>query len=220
MVLFLSDTHLGNKHCKSKELLSFLENYHPKTELVAVGDIIDDHQTIPWEPDHIRILNEILKFRKITYLPGNHDIKFARLASNRIRTVEIDITITRELLYRIGDKVFYIVHGDQYDWLIKFTLFMSESWIAKKSRIFFSYFHDWVVTDNSFFEERVANAAKKVKADGVICGHTHLPCRKIINDIEYINIGDWMDSCTALEYKDGEFRHITLDTMQLENESS
>ncbi|HKL88030.1 MAG TPA: hypothetical protein VJ884_03420, partial [Salinibacter sp.] len=40
--------------------------------------------------------------------------------------------------------------------------------------------------------------------DGVICGHIHHPRLRTINDTQYVNTGDWVESCTALvEHLDG-----------------
>jgi UDP-2,3-diacylglucosamine pyrophosphatase LpxH len=36
------------------------------------------------------------------------------------------------------------------------------------------------------------------KLNGIICGHIHYPEDKMINDVRYINLGDWIESSTAL----------------------
>jgi len=43
----------------------------------------------------------------------------------------------------------------------------------------------------------------------VICGHIHTPEIKAINEVLYMNCGDWVESCTALvEHMDGRFELI------------
>ena len=50
----------------------------------------------------------------------------------------------------------------------------------------------------------------KLKNDGIICGHIHKAEIRYINNIEYLNCGDWVESCTALvETYDGEFEIIS-----------
>jgi len=50
----------------------------------------------------------------------------------------------------------------------------------------------------------ITDYCQKQKADGVICGHVHRPDIKKIGDVEYMNDGDWVESCTALvEHYDG-----------------
>lgn len=42
--------------------------------------------------------------------------------------------------------------------------------------------------------------------DGVICGHIHEAEIKMIGDVEYLNCGDWVESCAAIvEHLDGRF---------------
>ncbi|MEO0762787.1 MAG: metallophosphoesterase [Pseudomonadota bacterium] len=43
----------------------------------------------------------------------------------------------------------------------------------------------------------------------LICGHIHHACMREIADIQYINTGDWVESCTAvIEDADGELRLV------------
>jgi len=48
----------------------------------------------------------------------------------------------------------------------------------------------------SDFETLITDYCTKQKADGVICGHVHRADIKMINGIEYMNDGDWVESCT------------------------
>lgn len=43
---------------------------------------------------------------------------------------------------------------------------------------------------------------KRRKFDGVICGHIHTPEIKMIDGIQYMNCGDYVESCSALVEKD------------------
>jgi len=43
--------------------------------------------------------------------------------------------------------------------------------------------------------------------DGVICGHSHQPIIKQLNNKDYLNSGDWIDNCTyIIETREGEFK--------------
>ncbi len=51
--------------------------------------------------------------------------------------------------------------------------------------------------------------ARNQKADGVICGHIHRAEMKLIDGVQYLNCGDWVESCTALiEDFDGKIKLI------------
>jgi UDP-2,3-diacylglucosamine pyrophosphatase LpxH len=59
------------------------------------------------------------------------------------------------------------------------------------------------------YEAMVAEAAKRKCVDGVICGHIHSVNISTINGIEYMNTGDWVESCTAIvENYNGKFEII------------
>ena len=45
--------------------------------------------------------------------------------------------------------------------------------------------------------------------DGIICGHIHKAEIRDIDKIQYLNCGDWVESCTAIvETFEGEFKII------------
>ena len=45
--------------------------------------------------------------------------------------------------------------------------------------------------------------------DGAICGHIHWPMIKEIDGLQYLNCGDWVDSCTAIvEHLDGRMELV------------
>jgi UDP-2,3-diacylglucosamine pyrophosphatase LpxH len=59
------------------------------------------------------------------------------------------------------------------------------------------------------FEQALAREARNVGVDGVICGHIHQADIHTRLGIEYLNSGDWVESCTAIaEHFDGEFELI------------
>ena len=74
------------------------------------------------------------------------------------------------------------------------------------------YVKDHVKSSVSFitdFESILSEHAKRHRYDGVICGHIHKAEIRTIDGIEYLNCGDWVESCTAIvETYEGEFRII------------
>ena len=69
----------------------------------------------------------------------------------------------------------------------------------------------------SDFEKLVGNYAKQHKVDGIICGHIHHANMQHIDNIHYINDGDWVESCTALvEHFDGRLELIHWAEMRKE----
>ena len=59
------------------------------------------------------------------------------------------------------------------------------------------------------FETSLAAEARRVGASGVICGHIHHASARLIEDIQYVNTGDWVDSGTAVvEHFDGRMEIV------------
>ena len=48
------------------------------------------------------------------------------------------------------------------------------------------------------FENACLERIKKNNCDGIVCGHIHHPEIKKIGDKTYHNLGDWVDSCSAM----------------------
>ena len=66
----------------------------------------------------------------------------------------------------------------------------------------------------SDFEDNVAAECTKKGFDGVICGHIHKVAISEVNQIKYMNCGDWVESCTGIvEHLDGEFEIIDFSNV-------
>jgi UDP-2,3-diacylglucosamine pyrophosphatase LpxH len=204
MTIFISDCHLGNWRCQADKLLDFLHNHETEETIFLVGDIIDDHQLKKWPTNHYLALQKILEFKKIIYLPGNHDRKFRKLYGIFFGG---QIAICKEYVYDCYGKSYLVTHGDRYDWLVRTTYFLSEKWIAKVFRTVFDHFHTRFSSVSSQYCRNLANIAKSRGLDGVICGHNHYPDQADIDGIHYINCGDWIESCTGVIETAGKF-HI------------
>lgn len=235
--IFISDIHLGTRFSKAKNLLNFLK--HNECEhLFLVGDIIDGwaiKRKLIWPQKHSDVIQKILKKArkgtKVTFITGNHD-EFLRpfvplLLGNTI-------TITNELEYdALNNKKYYITHGDFFD-----SITMTKKWLAilgdygydillhlnvvlnffrknigiKKYWSLSKYVKDNVKSSVSFindFEKVLSNHARNKGYDGIICGHIHKAEIRVIDEIEYLNCGDWVESCSAIvETFDGKFEII------------
>ena len=218
--LFISDVHLGSKGSNSKELLATLKTYKPKY-LFIVGDFIDGwllKKRHYWTQDYTNIVKRILsmskKGTKVIYITGNHD-EFLR------HYVPIDfgknILICDEYIW----NDYYITHGDLYDGVVKlkwlgilgsvgYELAITIDRTMKKfgyKRSLSKWAKDKVKNAIKFitdFENQLVFQANKNKCKGVICGHIHKPENKYINQIHYLNCGDWIENNSFIIY-DNEF---------------
>ena len=66
------------------------------------------------------------------------------------------------------------------------------------------------------FEDALVAEARSRGADGVVCGHIHHAAHRNIGGIQYLNCGDWVESCTAIAEDAAGKLHVInwLETMR------
>ena len=190
MTLFLSDLHLGHPRCRADDLLDLLTGAPPDDLLVLVGDVFDD--LLPaWPQKHLYVLQRLLTFKRIFYVVGNHDQAMRAV----IGLVTPHIWVFDELHYPASDGRKYLVsHGDKYD--PSMMLGNGPQFIRRLMPKWDSDPRPRLLT--STIEHRIIADAKQRGFDGVICGHTHLPGRKTVDGIDYVNCGDWLWHTSAV----------------------
>ena len=222
--LWISDTHLGGKNLKSKQLLDFLS----KTEsdyLYLVGDIFDLWKLRSkwhWPEINDRIVSLVLRKvqagTKVIYLPGNHDASFKSYSDSSFNGIEICDEYIHET---VENKRYLVLHGDQFDCVVQ-----KSKWLASVGSILYEYLlvmnrlynrvRDYqgkeyfsisaflkhrckkAVNYIGSYEDTLAGVVKEKEVDGIICGHIHHASLKSMHDFIYANSGDWVESCTAL----------------------
>lgn len=226
--VFISDLHLGSKHCRHEELKSFLKDIRCEN-LYLVGDIIDGWRLQKkwyWPKEHTDIIRQIMRMASkgvnVVYVPGNHD-EFLRSIIGK-ETQFGNIKIQQRATYTSLDgKRFLVVHGDLFDYLMKtrfgrkimslgdwgydlvawFNLKYNQ-WRKWRGLPLFSvakYLKAKAKAAANFvgtFEIEMSNYCRSKNYDGVICGHIHTPNISNYNGILYMNDGDWVENCSAL----------------------
>lgn len=237
--LFLSDIHLGKRGCQADLLLDFLR-HHDADTFYLVGDIIDGWALKGgwfWPQSHNDVIQKLLrkvrKGSKMIFVPGNHD-EFAR---DYLGLNFGGVDVMDSVIHRTADgRRFLVTHGDQFDivvnharwlallgdWAYEVALF-SNVWFNKARRALgFPYwsFSAWAklrvkdaVSYIGSFEKTLADEARKRDVDGVICGHIHHAVIRDIDGIVYVNVGDFVESCTAVaEHDDGRLEILIWQT--------
>lgn len=239
--IWISDIHLGTRGCKAKLLCDFLKSSHCEN-LFLVGDIIDGwrlRKNWYWTQEHSNVIRRILTKAKrgtqIIYITGNHD-EFLRTWIKQIVYIG-NLQIVNNYSYTdLKGRKWLVTHGDLFDQITRHHKWLSiigdnaynfllicNSLLAKiRNKFGLGYwsFSSFIKSQTKQaidfiyrFEIHLANYAKTKNFIGVICGHIHTPVIKIINDVFYINDGDWVESCSAVvETYDGEFKLLQIDT--------
>ncbi len=233
--LFLSDIHLGMRASQAGQLLDFLRVHEAET-IYLVGDIIDGWALKGgwyWPQAHNDVVQKLLrkarKGARIIYLPGNHDEFLRDYYGTHFGGIEVQETAIHET---VDGRRYLVLHGDSADFVIRharwlahlgdaaydFALFVNRLATSVRRRMGLPYWSlsAWAklkvknaVNVISAFEDALVKEARKVGADGVICGHIHHAVSRRIDGIHYLNTGDWVESLTALvEHSDGRFEII------------
>jgi len=230
----ISDLHLGMRGCRAAEVLRYLKSIDPEI-LVLNGDIIDVWQFKKkyFPAAHMQVVRELLgmiaRQKTIYYITGNHDEVFRRFKGFETSNFKI---VNKVVLPLDGKKAWFF-HGDVfdvtmqhskwlamlggkgYDALIWFNHVINQVSLALgKGRISLSKkVKESVKSAVKFinhFEETAAEIAIRNGFDFVVCGHIHQPANRIVKtddgEVTYLNSGDWVENCTALEYNQGEWR--------------
>ncbi|SEN77926.1 UDP-2,3-diacylglucosamine pyrophosphatase LpxH [Loktanella fryxellensis] len=222
--LFLSDVHLGTPGCQAEMLLSFLEK-HPADTIYLVGDIVDAWRLQRgwfWPQSHNDVLQTLLTRAhdgaRIIYIPGNHDEVLRNYLGTHFGGVEVVRTATH---VTANGKRLLVTHGDQFDsivvnakWLAHlgdraygFALWLN-TWLNRVKRLWGGQYwslSNWAkqqvkqaVNYIVEYERILAAEARRHGYDGIVCGHIHAASIRKIDGLDYINTGDWVESCTAV----------------------
>jgi len=235
--VFISDVHLGSKHCHAAELADFLATLRCD-RLYLVGDIVDlwwlASRRAIWKEPHNRVVEALHALRRagteIVYVPGNHDRPVRRFCG----LVLPRMAIRRRTIHVTADgRRLLVVHGDDYDSITHFGSLQEKfgDWLYYRiltgNRLLnFARQHlglrYWSLAE---FLKRQSGAAERYIArfvqaglddarrrgvDGIVCGHIHRAALFERDGRVYANDGDWVESLTALaEDPDGTLRLLT-----------
>ena len=232
---FISDIHLGTRGCQAELLLEFIRELDCET-LYLVGDIVDGWKLRSgwfWPQAHNDVVQKILRMARkgvrVVYIPGNHDDRIRDFCGVHFG----GLVVARDAIHEAADGRLYLVtHGDEFDgvvqnakwlaflgdWSDRGLLALNTHFNRVRRRMGLGYwslsaFLKHRVKDAikfiDQFESAMAEEARRRGVHGVICGHIHKAERRDIDGIDYLNDGDWVESCTALaEDFDGTFRIV------------
>jgi UDP-2,3-diacylglucosamine pyrophosphatase LpxH len=233
--LFISDVHLGSKAAQAELLVDFLR-VHDAEKIYLVGDIVDGwrlKRSWHWPQAHNDVVQKLLrKARKgasVIYVPGNHDEFLRDFPGQHFGGIEVKLT---DVHVTADGRRFLVIHGDAFDvvvrnariiaylgdWAYDAAIAINILFNLVRRRLGFPYWSisSWAklkvknaVNFIGAFETALAEEARKHGCEGVICGHIHHAQLTWHEGVEYVNTGDWVESCTAVaERHDGSLELI------------
>lgn len=237
--IFISDLHLGSKGCKADLLCDFLKHNKAENLFLVgdIIDGWRLKKRWYWPQSHSNVVRKILTAANsgthVYYIVGNHD----EALRDWVRMIPQlgNLSILNRYDYTdLAGKRFLVVHGDMFDSLMQFNsgkllmhigdklydivIRINDIWAGVRKRLNLPYWSlsKWIKKNTKQavsyvlnFETLLSNYCKTKGYDGVICGHIHTAEIRSINNIVYMNDGDWVESCTALvETWQGEWQLI------------
>jgi UDP-2,3-diacylglucosamine pyrophosphatase LpxH len=235
--VFVSDVHLGSKHCHAAEFADFLNGLQCR-QLYLIGDIVDlwwmAQRRATWNSAHNRVVEALHALRRrgteLIYIPGNHDRPIRKfcglvLPAMRIRRRAIHVTADgRRLLVTHGDDYDAVTHfgGLQErlgDWLYYRILTGNRLTNQLRRRLGLRYWSlaEYLKRQSTAAERYIGrfvqaglDDAQRRGLDGIVCGHIHRAALLQRDGLIYANDGDWVESLTALcEEADGSLQLVS-----------
>lgn len=239
--LFLSDIHLGTESSRAKEVADVIKNVSCE-KLYLNGDIIDGwalKRKVKWKKSHTKVIRAILKKSsskdcEVIYTRGNHDDFLTPFLPSMFG----DLRIVKEHSHETEDgKRYLVIHGDGFD-----SVSTNHHWLAKMGAVGYDFllgvnrvhnkYRSWrgkgnysiakrvkakvkgALTFIDKYEEQLYDLAKRRGYDGIICGHIHTPANKMVEDIHYLNSGDWVETMSCIvEHHDGRFELLSYEDL-------
>lgn len=226
--VWISDLHLGTPQSRAQMFLDFLKECNTQTLYLVgdIIDMQALKRKKYWRKEFWTVVQKILRLSRkgtnVVYVCGNHDAllreyldEFGLLNLGDIRICDHWFHLCKNGMRGL------VIHGDQFDGAIRsmpllywfgdraysFALFLNRilniirrvfglsywsfsSFLKKKVKKAVSYVNN--------FEVLVTQETKKHSVDFIVCGHIHTPEICKIEDIYYLNTGDWCESCSAI----------------------
>ena len=181
-----------------------------------------------------RILQHSKHHTRIVYVAGNHDEFLRPMIPYGLSFGRIEVVNQTEHMGLDGYR-YLVTHGDLFDGITKLAPWISFlgdkaydyilrlnskfNWLRRKMGFGYWSLSKFLkhrvkkAVDFMFrFENNLADYCKKRGFDGVICGHIHNPEIKRVENIWYLNDGDFVESLSGLiETHDGDWVLIHLE---------
>jgi UDP-2,3-diacylglucosamine pyrophosphatase LpxH len=208
--LFISDVHLGARGSQAGLLLDFLR-VHDADTIYLVGDIIDGwalKSNWYWPQSHNDFVQKLLrkgrKGARVIYIPGNHDEFLRSYYGTHFGGIEV---VENAIHTGADGRHYLVIHGDIFDLVVQNARWLAHvgdkayDFAIRLNRIV-NAFRRWFGVPywslSQWAKHKVKNAVNYIAAI------------RDFHGINYMNCGDWVESCTALaEHEDGRFEIIT-----------
>lgn len=197
----ISDLHLGAGNSRGEDLLRFLDEIDAD-HLIVNGDVFDRAHLGRLRDADLRVLEALRQFgldRRLEWLIGNHD------PSPRYFRSVLGIDVQEQTVLEPGDgREYLIYHGHGWDEALTWPKWLIDGadgvyrWSQRIDRShtlakFLKHRCKVFVRAVDNLRRRAVLEAGARGLDGVVLGHSHMPCDCVIDGIHYLNAGCWTE---------------------------
>lgn len=180
-----------------------------------------------------KILSMIKSGTEVYIVAGNHD-EFFRDFIHEFKEIKLGSIHLGDEFIHVGKTghTYLVLHGDRFDLVTKYA-----KWLCVVGDVGYSILLNLNAITNYFrkkfnlpywslsaaiksrvkeatnyisdFEYYISKYATEKHCFGIIVGHIHAPDIRQIENVKYLNCGDWVENCTAIiEYDDGKMEIV------------
>lgn len=238
-VYFLSDLHLGAPYFPDsreaeKRVVAFLDHIkHDADAIYLLGDVLDYWYEYRYVVPRgfVRFFGKLAELSdsgiRIVWMIGNHDIWINDYIPSELGVEVIDGTLTE----RIGDKTFFLTHGDGVGKMKRSFKFLRSMFRNKTCQKLFSGIHPrWTVPfaynwsrhsrkkgeGRGLPDEKILSGLRNFsidyhkthpEIDYFIYGHVHILSREQISkECEMIVLGEWIHTFSYAVFSENELK--------------
>ncbi|MBD5265077.1 MAG: UDP-2,3-diacylglucosamine diphosphatase [Bacteroides sp.] len=238
-VYFLSDLHLGAPYFPDskeaeKRVVAFLDHIkHDAETIYLLGDVLDYWYEYRYVVPRgfVRFFGKLAELTdsgiRVVWLIGNHDIWINDYIPSELGVEVVDGTLTE----KIGDKIFFMTHGDGVGKMKPSFRFLRSMFRNKTCQKLFSGIHPrWTVPfaynwsrhsrskgeGRGLPDEKILSGLKEFtreyhathpEIDFFIYGHVHILSREEISQgCEMVVLGEWIHTFSYAIFAENELK--------------
>jgi len=214
-VLVISDVHLGDWRFKHMTELGFILKAAAADALILAGDIFDLMKCSKPTSLHVSFLEMTEHIRHKVFVVGNHELPCCKFTPGSYwwdLVSSYGFLIVDSFIFRSGGRRIMVSHGHQFDFIPRY--FPRLNWLIVKLQAFIDRLLRtdiqrtlrrliWSKHQLNGIDKKAIEYAKPL-VDIFIMGHTHYPRVVRLDDLLYINSGDWIENKTYVLVENGE----------------
>ena len=228
--LIVSDIHLGSRNSRADQLALLLRSNFDR--LILNGDTVNSLNFKKFTPLHWQMIDQlrsIARQRELILIRGNHDGagKADGFGSLHVLATLLGVELHEDYRLDAAGRRYLVLHGDQFDPTLNWPIitdvaewgYQAVQRLNTKGAKWLKHQAKKIGGVVEFVKRSSVHHARRQDCTGVIAGHTHFADDEWIDDVHYLNSGNWVEpTCTYILADDQQIRLCQWEGIGLETE--